>query len=114
MWEIVIEEVDELEEAISRRDIVELADGVVDVLYTCPQLAIMCGIDIPPIWHAVHQANLMKADGPVDRRTGKRLKPPGWKHPDISQLLLAQHFPLFESPDFAEMDRRDRADAESE
>jgi predicted HAD superfamily Cof-like phosphohydrolase len=46
------------------------------------------GIDGAPI-AAVHEANMKKVSGEV-RADGKRLKPPGWKPPDINLELIVQ------------------------
>ena len=67
----------------------ELADSMADSIYVILGTAVSCGIDLQPIWNAVQRANMLKAGGPV-RVDGKRLKPPGWKHPDIQKLIEEQ------------------------
>ena len=83
------EEVGELLDALGQEDLVGIADGVVDSLVVILGTATTYGIDIRPIWDAVHKANMLKANGPM-REDGKRLKPEGWTHPDIWELLIEQ------------------------
>ena len=47
------------------------------------------GIDGGPVLEEVHAANMRKLGGPI-RADGKRLKPPGWKPPDIDAVLRKQ------------------------
>lgn len=67
----------------------EIADGIVDSIVVLLGAACAFGIDIQPLWDIVHQSNLEKANGPV-REDGKRLKPEGWKPPDILGELRKQ------------------------
>lgn len=69
----------------------QIADALADLLYVTYGAAVTFGIDIQPVFQAVHEANMRKVGGPV-REDGKRLKPPGWKGPEarIKELLLAQ------------------------
>jgi predicted HAD superfamily Cof-like phosphohydrolase len=46
------------------------------------------GIDLAPFWQEVHRTNMAKAGGPI-REDGKRLKPSGWRPPDIAGVLAA-------------------------
>ena len=90
-WRLMIEEYGELVEASDDgdRDLPATADAIVDLLYVTIGLACRLGIDLAPLWCAVHQKNLEKVNGPV-REDGKRLKPAGWTPPDIAGLLRAQ------------------------
>lgn len=72
-----------------RVDVPKAMDGVVDTVYTAIGLAVRFGVDLAPLWSAVHAANLLKQGGPVSAE-GKRLKPPGWVAPDIGTLLREQ------------------------
>lgn len=72
----------------AQADIVGIADGAVDSLYTIHGILVGCGIDVHPIWAAVHANNMMKAAGPVV--DGKKCKPPGHPKPDIHDELVKQ------------------------
>jgi predicted HAD superfamily Cof-like phosphohydrolase len=67
----------------------ELVDATVDIDYVVEGLRVRLGVDSTPVWQVVHQANLAKRDGPVNEH-GKKLKPEGWKPPDIEGELLKQ------------------------
>jgi predicted HAD superfamily Cof-like phosphohydrolase len=67
----------------------EIADGIADSIVVLLGTAVTYGIDIRPIWDAVHRANMAKKDGPM-REDGKRLKPAGWKYPDIKSEIERQ------------------------
>jgi len=95
------EEAAELSAALRAGDLPEVADGIGDLIYVLIGLAITCGIDIRPVWGAIHQANLDKVNGrygpPSRREDGKTSKPPGWVAPDIFKVLLEQK-PLEPTP----------------
>jgi len=67
----------------------ELADGLCDLDYVVEGTRQEFGIDGGPVLEEVHAANMRKLDGPK-REDGKRLKPPGWKPPDIDTVLRKQ------------------------
>lgn len=70
-------------------DIVQVADALADLLYVVYGAAVAWGINIDPVFGAVHQANMLKLTGPR-RADGKQLKPEGWQPPDIRAVLDAQ------------------------
>ena len=86
---LIDEELDELREAMDAERMVGVADALVDLLYVTIGTACAYGIDLGPIWDAVQAANMAKAGGPI-RDDGKRLKPEGWRPPDVSGLLREQ------------------------
>lgn len=88
-YHLIKEEMEETLEAIDKGNLVETADGITDSIYVLLGTAVTCGIDIRPIWDLVHKANMEKKDGEM-RPDGKRLKPPGWKHPDIEKEIRRQ------------------------
>jgi predicted HAD superfamily Cof-like phosphohydrolase len=88
-YTLVKEEMEETLDAIDKANLVEVADGIVDSMVVLLGTAVTCGIDIRPIWDAVHRANMAKKDGPM-REDGKRLKPVGWKPPDIKSEIERQ------------------------
>lgn len=80
------------EEHLEFRDAESLADsvdGAIDLIWVTLGWLHSVGVDPQPIWDAVCAANMAKSTGPV-REDGKRLKPCGWKHPDIAALVEEQ------------------------
>lgn len=86
---LIVEEIGETLDAIRNRDLAALADGIADSIVVLVGTAVVCGIDMVPIWNEVMRTNFAKAGGPL-REDGKRLKPEGWTPPDIHALLIEQ------------------------
>lgn len=83
---LIEEEAAETCAAIRAGDLVEAVDGFCDLLCVVYGAAVEFGIDLAPFWREVHKTNMAKVGGPV-REDGKRLKPEGWKPPQIADLL---------------------------
>lgn len=86
---LVEEEAGELREAIDANDFPEAVDALVDIIYVTLGAAVAWGVDLGPVFEAVHAANMAKGAGPM-REDGKRLKPPGWKAPDVAGVIERQ------------------------
>jgi predicted HAD superfamily Cof-like phosphohydrolase len=91
---LIIEEWNELARAVPSADpaaidIPAMADAIVDLIYVLIGMALAYGLDIRPIWDAVHRANMVKVGG-GKREDGKIMKPPGWVAPDVAGLLRQQ------------------------
>jgi len=86
---LITEEFLELSEAIEYRDLEDISDSIVDLIYVALGTAVSFRIDIQPIWDEVHKCNMAKTGG-GKRADGKILKPPGWKKPDIRRLINEQ------------------------
>lgn len=86
---LMTEEVVETNDALLDDDLVEVADGLCDLIYVALGTAVACGIDLEPLFAEVHATNMAKTAGSV-RSDGKREKPPGWQPPRIAELLRAQ------------------------
>jgi predicted HAD superfamily Cof-like phosphohydrolase len=80
---------DELHHAMLEFNVPEVADAIADLIYVLLGTAVTYGIDIGPIWDAVHAANMAKSGG-RQREDGKWEKPAGWRPPDIDGLLRQQ------------------------
>jgi predicted HAD superfamily Cof-like phosphohydrolase len=95
--DLIAEEAKELDEELFWLDVVAnpsyylpaLAKEMADLIYVILGTAVSFGIDMGPVFEAVHASNMAKAGGPV-RSDGKRLKPQGWQPPDIAKVLEAQ------------------------
>lgn len=83
------EELEETCQALADGDLVEVADGLADLLYVVLGTAVSCGIDLSPIFDEVHISNMSKRNGGM-RVDGKIMKGPGFKPPRIRELLIAQ------------------------
>lgn len=90
---LINEEHRETIEAIDANDIVEVADGLADLIYVCVQAARKFGIPLARVWREVQRSNMAKVDpatGKVRRREdGKILKPEGWTAPDVAGIIEA-------------------------
>lgn len=74
-----------------RRDVIEAADALADLVYVIYGMALEAGIDLDAVLAEVHSSNLSKLmpDGSVKRREdGKILKGPNFREPDIASVLL--------------------------
>lgn len=88
--ELIREELDELVEAISKDDIVEVADALTDILYVTYGAGHSFGINLDACFHEVQRSNMSKLgeDGkPIYRDDGKILKGPGYSEPDLKSVL---------------------------
>lgn len=70
------------------RSLPKSADALIDDLYVTVGALLSMGIDMWPLWNAVHRANMAKVGGPMVN--GKQMKPEGWNPPDIEGLLRDQ------------------------
>ena len=89
-YELIREELEELHEAFSAKDIVEVADALADLLYVVYGAGHAFGIDLDECFLEVHRSNMSKLgeDGkPVKRFDGKIMKGPGFFAPDLESIL---------------------------
>lgn len=88
---ILAEEWRETDLAMAMGDMVEIADGLADLIYVAAGTALEYGIPLERVWAEVHRSNMAKADpvtGKVRKRAdGKVLKPEGWTPPDIASVI---------------------------
>lgn len=85
------EELSETITAIDVGDLIGVADGLADLIYSTVGAAIAFGIDLRPIWDEVHRSNIAKM-GSGSRDDRKWLKPVGWTPPDIALILDHQRW----------------------
>jgi|SRR3972149_3575781 len=86
---LITEEINETLDAITKDDLVKIADGICDSIVVLLGTAVTYGIDIRPIWNEVHKTNMAKKGGKL-REDGKLLKPDGWEPPNIKAILEKQ------------------------
>lgn len=95
--DLINEEVNrELMQALLVKDMVGVADGIIDSIYVLIGMGHEFGLPLEALWNEVQRANASKAveqpDGTykvVRRADGKVLKPEGWTPPDIEGVLRA-------------------------
>ena len=88
--DLIAEELEELELAITNTDIVEMADALTDLLYVVYGAGHAFGIDLDECFLEVHSSNMSKLgeDGkPIYREDGKVLKGPDYFPPDLKEIL---------------------------
>lgn len=78
--QLIQEELDEYVKAVEDKDLVEIADGIADMLYVVIGTAVAHGIPIAPIFEMVHLSNMAKfGEGGVRMPSGKWQKPCNWE-----------------------------------
>jgi len=88
--ELISEELEELCEAVEKKDLAEIADALTDLLYVVYGAGAAYGIDLDATFDEVHESNMSKLgeDGkPIYREDGKILKGPNYWKPDLEKFL---------------------------
>ena len=89
--DLISEELEELQLAITNNDIVEVADALTDILYVVYGAGHAFGIDLDECFMEVHESNMSKLgeDGkPIYREDGKVLKGPGYFPPNLQEIVV--------------------------
>lgn len=86
---LVEEEFKELIQAIEEGNLAEIAKEACDLIYVVLGTMVSYGINLAPVFDAVHASNMLKVGGAKDA-SGKVLKPEGWKKPDIQAIIDSQ------------------------
>lgn len=86
---LIQEEFDELKEAIAVGHLVNIADGLADILYVVYGAAVTYGIDMDPIFAEVHRSNMSKVGG-HKREDGKWVKPPTYSKANLAPIIQHQ------------------------
>jgi len=89
---LIEEELEETRVAYAAGDIVEVADGVADMVWVILGLAESMGIDFDSVWNEVKASNMSKVvDGKLMKRPdGKVMKPDGYFRPNIKGVLFGE------------------------
>ena len=90
-YNLIKEELSELNKAIEDRDIVEVADALTDILYVTYGAGHAFGIDLNKCFDEVQKSNMSKLglDGkPIYSDKGKVLKGPKYFKPNLSHFLV--------------------------
>ena len=88
--DLIREELSELEEAIDKKDIKEVADALTDILYVTYGAGHAFGVNLDKCFEEVQNSNMSKlgSDGkPIYNEHGKVMKGPDYFKPDLSKFV---------------------------
>jgi len=89
-YDLIQEELDELNQAIKDKDIKEVADALTDILYVTYGAGHAFGIDLDKCFEEVQKSNMSKlgSDGkPIYNEHGKVMKGPNYFKPGLNKFL---------------------------
>jgi len=89
-YNLIIEEVRELADGITNKDIVEVADALTDILYVVYGAGHAFGIDLDECFEEVHNSNMSKLGDngrPIYREDGKVMKGPNYFEPNLKAVI---------------------------
>ena len=87
---LIKEELDELIEAINKKDLVEVADALTDILYVTYGAGHAFGINLDDCFEEVQNSNMSKLDKdgkPIYNDKGKVMKGPNYFKPDLRKFI---------------------------
>ncbi len=88
--DLIKEELDELNEAMKNKDLLEVADALTDILYVTYGAGHAFGIDLDKCFNEVQSSNMSKLDSngkPIYNADGKVMKGPNYFKPDLSKFI---------------------------
>ena len=88
--DLIKEELSELEEAIDKKDIKEVADALTDILYVTYGAGHAFGVNLDKCFEEVQNSNMSKlgSDGkPIYNEHGKVMKGPDYFKPDLNKFV---------------------------
>ena len=89
-YELIEEELQELKEAIDKKDIKEVADALTDILYVTYGAGHAFGINLDKCFQEVQNSNMSKLDQngkPIYNEKGKVMKGPNYFKPDLTKFV---------------------------
>ena len=89
-YDLIKEELNELEHAMKAKNLKEVADALTDILYVTYGAGYAYGIDLDKCFKEVQRANMSKLgkDGkPIYNEKGKVMKGPNYSAPNLKQFL---------------------------
>ena len=88
--DLIEEELEELKEAINKKDLKETIDALTDILYVTYGAGHAFGVNLDKCFEEVQNSNMSKLgiDGkPIFNEKGKVMKGPNYFKPDLNQFL---------------------------
>jgi len=89
-YDLIKEELNELEHAMKTKNLKEIADALTDILYVTYGAGFAYGIDLDKCFKEVQRANMSKLgeDGkPIFNEKGKVMKGPNYREPNLKQFV---------------------------
>ena len=89
-YDLIKEELNELEQAMKTKDLKEVADALTDILYVTYGAGYAYGINLDKCFKEVQRANMSKLgnDGkPIYNEKGKVMKGPNYLRPNLKQFV---------------------------
>ncbi len=88
--DLIEEELNELKEAMKKKDLLEVADALTDILYVTYGAGHAFGINLDKCFEEVQNSNMSKLDlngKPIYNENGKVMKGPNYFKPDLSKFI---------------------------
>ena len=89
-YDLIKEELNELEQAMKTKNLKEIADALTDILYVTYGAGYAYGINLDKCFKEVQRANMSKLgnDGkPIYNEKGKVMKGPNYSEPDLKKFV---------------------------
>ena len=89
-YELIKEELNELEQAMKTKNLKEIADALTDILYVTYGAGYAYGINLDKCFKEVQRANMSKLgnDGkPIYNEKGKVMKGPNYSEPNLKRFV---------------------------
>ena len=89
-FDLIKEELNELQQAMKEKDLKEVADALTDILYVTYGAGCAYGIDLDKCFEEVQKANMSKLgeDGnPIYNEKGKVMKGPNYTEPNLKKFI---------------------------
>ena len=86
---LISEEYQETLAAFKSNDMIEVADGLADMVWVIMGMCNSCGIDFDSVWQEVKASNMSKFPGgkAIKNEHGKIMKPDSYFKPNIKKVL---------------------------
>ena len=88
--DLIKEELNELNEAMKNKNLLEVADALTDILYVTYGAGHAFGIDLDKCFDEVQNSNMSKLDSngkPIYNNDGKVMKGPNFLKPDLTKFI---------------------------
>ena len=88
--DLIVEELEELKEAMNNKDLLEVADALTDILYVAYGAGHAFGIDLDKCFDEVQNSNMSKLSTngePIYNEAGKVMKGPNYFKPNLSKFV---------------------------
>ena len=89
-YDLIKEELEELKEAMENKDLLEVADALMDILYVTYGAGHAFGIDLDQCFDEVQNSNMSKLDEngkPIYNEASKIMKGPKYFKPNLNKFL---------------------------